>query len=475
MQTLLKPTNSMRSVYIYIYTFLLIIPCITLLPADKISAQENENAEVMDQIVAVVNNHTILKSDVDQQVRDYMLQLQQEQNREITFSKDIWYTVLQNIVDRFVVLDQARKDSITISDERVNEEIDRRINNYIQQLGSERAFEQQMGKSVLQMRADLQVDFRQQMIVSQYQSLKRDEINITRPEVEAYFNDIPNDSLPVIPERVSVSHIVVKPPALNEARQEVLQLAEALRDSLLNHGKSMEELARTYSDGPSASDGGALGMIPVNQLVGAYSAAASALQPGEISEVVETSFGFHIIRLNKRVGDQIDTNHILLELDQNKFDDQAAIDKLEQIKDSVLTREDITFAQMARKHSEDPNTAPNGGRILNPQTGESLIPMNQLDPNLYRISLLLEEEGDISDPKEFNVGSGNQARKAFRIVRLNRRIPEHTANLEQDYDRIRQVALREKQFREIQDWISKLKEKFYVEYKIPIPDNIKNI
>jgi hypothetical protein len=139
-------------------------------------------------------------------------------------------------------------------------------------------------------------------------------------------------------------------------------------------------------------------MIPIGDFVPEYSAAASALQPGEISEVVKTSFGYHVIRLNKRVGDEIDTNHILISVDQESYDNQVAIDALNAIRDSVLTNPDITFAEMARKHSEDPQTAPQGGRLMDPQTGNRLIPLSRLDPAMYRIVLLLEEEGQISEP-----------------------------------------------------------------------------
>lgn len=437
-----------------------------------VQAQPSSGGETLDQIVAVVNDHVILKSDVDQQVTDYMMQMRQQNNQIPPFSEDMWYSILQNMVDRFVMLDRAREDSVIVTDEQVNQQIDQRINQYVRQVGSESALEQQLGKSIVQLRADLREDYRTEMIVGQYRQQKIQNVSITRPEVKEYFNSIPSDSLPTIPERVAVSQIVATPPPLENAREQALTLARQLRDSVLNHDKSIEELARRHSDGPSAPDGGRLGMIPLNDLVAEYSAAASALEPGEISEVVETSFGFHVIRLNNRQGDQIDTNHILISMDEENYDDQSAINTLEQYRDSVMAS-DVTFAELAREYSEDPNTAPQGGRILNPQSGERLIPLSQLDPALYRIALLLEEVGDISEPKEFNIGSGNNSKRAYRIVRLDQRVPEHVANLEQDYERIKNVALQEKQLEVIQKWIGELKEQVYIEYKIPVPEYIK--
>ncbi|MCW9706309.1 peptidylprolyl isomerase [Fodinibius salsisoli] len=445
-----------------------------LLLSPQLSHAQNEPATPVDQIVAVVNDHIILKSDVDQQVQQYMMQMQQQSQQQIPFGKDIWYASLQSIVDRNIMLDQAKRDSIEVPNQRVDQQIDQRIQQTIQQIGSEEALEERMGKSILQIRADLRESYREQLVVQQLQQQKRQEIEITRPEVEAYFENIPKDSLPTIPEQVAISQIVTVPPPLEDARKEARQLAEQLRDSVLNHGKTIEELAQRHSDGPSASDGGKLPLISLDQLVAEYSAAAAALEPGEISEVVETSFGFHVIRLNKEEGEKIDTNHILISVDEESYDDQDAIGRLEALKDSIQTNEDLTFANMARKHSEDPNTAPLGGRLLQPQTGQRLLNLEQLDPALYRIVLLLENEGDISEPKSFQLGQSNNSKRAFRIVRLDNHVEEHVASLKQDYDRIENAALQQKQQKFIDQWIADLREDMYVEYKIDIPEQYKN-
>lgn len=455
------------------HLLLLLIVSFFIIPLTS-NAQQTQKNKKLDQIVALVNDHVILKSDVDQQVQQYMMQMQQQQNQQIEFGEDIWYTVLENTIDRYVMLDQAKRDSITVSDKMVDRNIDERINSYVQQVGSKEALERQMGQSIIQIRADLRENYREQMIVQRFQQEKRQEIQITRPEVKEYFERIPRDSLPTIPEQVGVSQIVAVPPAGKNAKQQARQLAEQLRDSVLNHDKTIEEMARKYSDGPSASNGGKLPMMSLDDLVAEYSAAASALEPGEISQVVETSFGFHVIRLNKRQGDQIDTNHILIEIDSESYDDQAAKNKLKAIKDTVQTNDDVTFAEMARKHSDDPNTRSQGGRILDPETGERLFTLDQLDPALYRIVLLLDEVGDISEPKSFTMGEEDNSKRAFRIVHLDEQIPEHKANLEQDYERIKNAALQEKQSRVMNNKIAELRDDMYVEYKIPVPERFRN-
>ncbi len=452
--------------------FFVLLPLLFLLSTTEAEAQVTSDNESLDQIVAVVNDHIILKSEVDEQVRQYMFQLQQQNNRKASFSKQLWYTVLQDIVQNYVLLDQAKVDSIEVTDTQVDQQIDQRINQSVQQLGSEKALEERMGKSIVRIRADLREQYREDLTVQQYRQQKMRSVQITRPEVESFFENIPADSVPTIPEQVSLSQIVAIPPPVEDARNEARQLAQQLRDSLINHDKGIEELARKHSDGPSASDGGKIPMYPLDQLASEYSAAAAALEPGEISEVVETSFGFHVIRLNERQGDQIDTNHILIEIDKENYNDEEAIEKLNTMRDSLETNKKRTFADLARNKSEDPNTAPQGGRIINPQSGDRLLTIDQLDPALYRIVLLLEGEGDISEPKPFTIGNENNSKRAYRIVRLDEHNPEHVANLEDDYDRIKNFALQDKQFKIVQNWINNLKNQVYIEYKIPMPKQL---
>ena len=431
----------------------------------------NTNAQDLqpaDQIVALVNNHVILKSDIDADVANYMRQAQ-SYGQPISFSTELWYQFLDASIENFILLEKARVDSIVVPEERVTRQMDQRVSQLVQQAGSERALEQAFGKSIIQLRDEFRDNFREQMITEQVRQTKFQSIKITRPEVREFFDSIPTDSLPTIPEQVALSQIVILPPAKQDARESARELAEALRDSALNHGKTIEELARRHSDGPSGPRGGLLPMMALGDLVSEYSAAASALQPGQISNVVETEFGFHVIQLIRRIGDQIETRHILLSVDASELDDQFAIDRLNAIKDSLETNPDLSFSAFAQRVSEDPATKVSGGKILDPQTGERLIPLNRLDPALYRVVLVMDEVGKISEPRPFNPNNANSG-KAYRIVRLDRQIPEHVANFEQDYERLKAIALQQKQFQVYSEWIAELKDEFYIEYRIPVPN-----
>lgn len=448
----------------------ILLSLLLLLVAGNVTAQSSP--QVADQIVALVNNHAILKSDVDQGVADYLRQAQFSQ-QEIPFTKELWYTFLESEIDNYVLLEKAKLDSITIPDDRVNRQMDARVQQLVQRAGSEKALEEAFGKSIIQLKADFREDFRNQLIAEMVPQQKLSTIKVTRPEVLEFFNSIPVDSLPTIPEQVALSHIVVLPPPKDDATNSAYQLAETLRDSIINHGVSIEDIAKRHSTDGTATNGGLLPMMSLNDLVSEFSAAASALKPGEISEVVKTEFGYHIIRLNKRVGDKIETNHVLIRVDANQLDDQYAIDKLNAIRDSLLSNPEYKFSDFAKRNSEDPSTAQSGGKLADPQTGERLIALTRLDPSLYRIVLLMDEVGQISEPKQFNPNNANSG-KGYRIVRLDKQVPEHVASFELDYERLKSITLQQKQAKVYKEWLAELRKEFYIEYRIPKLTNGKS-
>ncbi|MCH8566966.1 MAG: peptidylprolyl isomerase [Balneolales bacterium] len=443
--------------------FLRLLPLFLVICGISTQQSEAQQRQVLDKIVAVVNDQIILKSDIDARVTEFL-----SMRRGIEFSEELWFDVLENVIDNNVLYEQARLDSVIVSEDQVSRAMDERIRQLIAQVGSERALEEALGQSLVQVRNDFRDQFRREMKIQQRREMKERSIRITRPEVEAFFNRIPQDSLPVIPETVELSQIIIFPPQRGEAERIARQKAEALRDSVLNHDVPFEDIARRHSQGAGANRGGLIPLMPINDLVAEYAAAASALQPGGISEVVRTRAGFHVIRLNRRAGDQIETSQILITVDEEQLDEDFAINKLTAIRDSVLTHE-VRFSDLARRHSDDRNSAVTGGRIINQQTGQRRLAVEELEPSLYRAIINLQDTGDITEPARFTFRDGNQSRPAFRIIRMNSRIEEHTANLEMDFDIIRNIALQEKRMNTMMDWIQELRREMYIEYRIHSP------
>lgn len=429
----------------------------------------NTQSRPIDQIIAQVNDRVILKSDIDTDVRTYILQ-NRSYGQNIPFSEALWYSFLENSIENLILLQKAKIDSVTIPDERVNRAMDQRIQQLILQAGSEMALERAFGKPVIQLREEFREDFREQMTTEQVRQTYLSSITITRPEVAEFFESIPKDSLPTIPEQVALSQIVIIPPPKNDAKEAAYFFAESLRDSILTHGIPLEDLARRHSDGPSGPRGGLLPLMGLNELVSEYSAAASALTPGQISEVVETEYGYHLIELIRRIGDQIETRHILISVNAEELDDEVAIGQLVSIRDSLIEIPDLEFSILARTRSHDPITKVTGGKVLDPETGERYIPLGRLDANLYRTVLLLENVKDISEPRAFTLNSTNGGR-AYRIIRLDQRIEEHVANMDQDFERLRNIALQQKQLREYSQWVEELRDEVYIEYRIGIPNS----
>lgn len=440
---------------------------ITLGLSSLASAQQSK---VLDRVVAQVNNHIILKSDVDSLVAEVLTR-----ERGLRFDESVWYEILESQIDKYVLIEQAAIDSVEISEEQLELRLEDYIRNLTAQFGSEQALEEALGKSIYEYKNEWRPRVKENELASQVRENFRSKVTISRREVEEFFNSIPKDSLPMIPEQVQMAHIVAIPPLSSDAKKRAYDMASAIRDSILNHGKSIEEMAVAYSSDPTAKqNGGLISLTNLSDLVAEYSAAASALEPGQISEVVETVFGYHVIRLNRRVGDQIETNHVLIQIDTNESEDEVAIRRLETIRDSLMNH-GKSFTEMARKYSDDRATSAYGGRLRDPMTGEFLLDIDRLDPALYSMVILLDNVGDISDPRPYNVppsASQRELRKAYRLVQLQKKIPQHRANLADDYELVSNYALQLKQLSELSKYLEELRKTIYVEYKINKPNRI---
>jgi peptidyl-prolyl cis-trans isomerase SurA len=404
--------------------------------------------EVLDEIVAVVDNEIILKSELDLRVNLEAAQKRFDPNDPVQRRK-----VLDGMVTEKLLYAQAELDTIVVTDEEVDQQLDYQMNYFIQQYGSRERVEETYGMSIEKIKREFRDETRKNIMAQKLQQQKFSNIDVTRRDVIEFYNSY-KDSLGLIPEKFTLGHIFINPKNSSKVKEKAKQFAESLLDSL-RLGADFARLATKYSDDPgSRMQGGDLGTVDRGVFYPEFESAAFALKEKEISTVVESPVGFHIIQLLEKKGNQIHTRHILI---SPKSDDQAdlkAIQFLTDIKDSIR-RGINTFEYYAKKYSEDKQTAPLGGKL-------GTLEVGQLDKQLFS-TVFKMKEGEISPPKKFNIDAKNYG---YHIVKLYKHIPEHVANIETDFDDIKRLAQFRKREELFKEWIKELKSHIYWEIKI---------
>ena len=375
---------------------LIVLIVLMTLPLHQGLAQET----VVDEIVAIVGeNKIILKSEIDGIVTSVV------QQQGLEYSDEIWYQTLQQLIDQSVLAEHARRDTnIVVTEDQVDQALNQRINAMIQQLGSQVRLEDLYGKSLVQIRADLRDQIRDQILSDQFQSTKMRGLRITPTEVREWFAQFPTDSLPVLPPIVRVSHVVKYPEILPEAEQEALDIIGVIRDSIVTGVSTLESLARKYSeDVGSAQTGGRYESMALGDLVPEFAAIAARIDPGELSQPFKSPFGYHILRVNERVGDVVDFSHILINIDRSRSDPTNAISELTVLRDSILTY-NIPFELIARRHSEEEISAEIGGRVMDPSTGERDLFVDALGADWKATTDTLDIREDQSTSRSYAAG-----------------------------------------------------------------------
>ena len=431
----------------------LLCAALTPLVVSPASAQEGE---VIDEIVAVVSDQIVLKSEVDAIVANYL------QQQRIPYSEALWMDALNELIGQEILKVAARRDTnITVQEEQVDQALNQRIEFMAAQVGGEEMLEELYGRSIVRIRADLRDELRDQLLADQLRQSKIQNVRITPTEAEEWFNQFPADSLPVIPHVVRLNHIVRFPELTEEAREEAREIITAIRDSIVTGGGSFEEMARQFSEDPgSASLGGRIEDTSLGDLVPEFGAVASRIPIEEVSQVFESPFGYHIVRVNDRRGEIVDFNHILIRIDDSEIDPSETIAFLTAVRDSALHL-DVPFERLAKLHSQEESSAQLGGRVVDPRTGErDLIRENLGSPWLATLDTL--EIGEISQPTPVQL---ENPRQAYHIVQLVLSQEEHNVSLETDYERIEEFALQEKRALWMQDYINTLREEIYVDLR----------
>lgn len=410
---------------------LLFVAAFTSIKADTI---------LVDKVIAVVGDKVILLSDIELQYE----QLKLEQELPASAKCEL----LDGILTSKLFLEAALQDSIAVSDDEVESELDRRISYFISMLGGQEQLEQYYGKSTLEIKNEFRTDIREQLLSQRMQSKVYNNVKVGPADVKKFFNLIPTDSLPYFNAEVEVGQILMTPKASTFSKEIARKKANDILAEL-EAGEDFCYLVSRYSGDPGTADQcGDLGTVGRGEFVTEFEAAAFALNEGEHSGVVETKYGFHIIQMVKKKGSRITVRHILIVPAVLNSDHQMVKDRLQEIRDSLVAGT-LTFPVAVNKYSEDEDTKHQGGMMVNPQTGSTYFEIGQLDKNTY-FALEGLKPGDFSQPLQTQLPNGMPA---YRVVLLKSETKPHVANLEEDYYKIQAAALKKKQDEALDEWL----------------------
>ena len=403
--------------------------------------------QVLDKVVAIVDNEIILKSELDFQVNLLAAQQRVDPN-----SPGVRDNVLNSLIEEKLVFAQANLDSIIVTDEEVSSRIDYQLQLFEQQYGSRENIEKVYGMSIEKIKRELRDDVRKNIMVQKLQEQNFATVEATRREVEEFFNTY-KDSLGIIPEKVKIYHIFRRPKPSETVKEGARELALSILDSIKT-GADFSEMAKKYSEDPgSAVQGGDLGFVKRGVFYPEFESAAFSLEVNQLSGVVESPVGFHIIQLIEKRGESIHTKHILIKIKADDKADINTIDFLSELRDSIVKGSN-TFSEFAKKYSEDKETSVFGGEL-------GTFYMNQVDKSLIDVVSKLKK-GEISFPRRIEYSPGNYG---YHIVYLEERVSQHPASLETDYTEVKKLADEYKRQKMYKDWIEELKSKIFWEIK----------
>lgn len=399
----------------------------------------------IDGVSAVVGDYVILESDVDKAYVE--LESQGVSTKEVSRCN-----LLGKLMEDKLYAHHAEQDSIEVSSDDINNYVDQTIDYFVNQFGDiEKVLEFYKKKDEQSFRAELFEVNRVQQLSQKMQSKIVEDFEVTPDEVKVFFNSIPKEDLPIFGSELEVAQIVIKPKVSNEEEKRIVEQLESMRNDVLENGSSFSSKAILYSEDPgSRSRGGRYTLDRKRpQMVKEFREQAYRLQEGEISQPFKTDFGWHIVTVDKIRGRMLDVRHVLLVPTVSNTALGVAQNQLKLIKKRIDEGE-ISFAEAAREFSDDQITRANGGVLINPATGDTRFELTKLDPQLYNQILKLEDN-EISIPLLEQDRSGN---KTYKIVMVTNRFNEHIADYAQDYVRIKDLALKEKQLKLIEQWMT---------------------
>jgi len=404
--------------------------------------------QLVDGVAAIVGQELILNSEVEQFVQNYVLQNKINITTNPELYKSLKKEVIERLVEQKILLTKAEEDTITVTDRDVDRYLEEQVRNLITRAGSETALEAAFQAPMKKIRRDLRVETENRLKIETLRRKKFAEVKVSRREVEEFYT-MYQDSLPVLKETVDISHILKQIKSGESSRESALEKIVAIKEKL-DAGEDFAELAKKYSEDPAtAARGGDLGFINRGDLVTEFESVAFNMEPGEISDIVETQFGFHIIKLTEKRGEKIQTSHILIQLKPTEADEMAVVKELNELRQRALNGEN--FETLALANSDDENVENDKGHLGTWEVDNLAIPQ-------FKTIVTTMEVGEISEPFKTDYG--------YHIVRLNSHEKPRTLSLEKDWDKIQNLALNYKIDQEYKSWIAMLKDDIPIEYKI---------
>ena len=414
----------------------------------------NLKAQIIDEIVAVVADKIILRSDIEIAF--------EQASKEMGNSHDsIKCNILeQKLIENLLII-KAQVDSLPVSEERVDAELDERIRYFAQQYGGEKALEEIYGKSINEIKATNRERIRNNQLASSMMSKIIKDVKVTPTDIKNFYNEIPIDSLPYYSSEVELAQIVYEPKISKESKAAALEKITELRRRIVEDGDKFSTLALIYSDDKgSAVKGGELGYFGRGMMVPEFEGAAFLLKPDSISKVIETKYGYHIIQVIQRKGDEVNARHILIMPKIYASDMELARQKLDSII-QLVKMDSMKFEDAARKFSSDEVTKSSGGFIGSGGLGNTHIPVDELSKEL-NINVQTMEVGDITEPELITLPGPDQ-KKVWRVFYLKSETPPHRANLKDDYQKLQALAFEKKQQQTKLKWMERYRKQFYIQ------------
>ena len=414
----------------------------------------NAQKKNLDKVVAVVGSNIILLSDLNQQYAIYLNQGSPADEKAKCY-------FLQQMLVQKLLKQQAEIDSIVVEENQIDEELDKRMRYQVQRMGGQDRLEQFLQKSLLQYKDEMRPDVKEGLIAQKMQAKITENTTVTPLEVKKYFESYPTDSLPEIGAEVEVGEIVLQPKLTKAEKQRYYDKLDAIR-LRIKSGEDFAFLAKTYSEDPgSAAEGGDYGFIDRTTMVKEFTAWAFKLKAGEISPVFETDFGYHIVQVIERRGEQAHVRHILIRPQNTPQSLERTKLKADSLYQDIMTKK-LPFATAASLYSSNKETQYNGGMMLyadNQTARTTFIPVEKLDPAVF-VVIDTMKVGGISEPVAFS--NPQDGKEGYKIFFLKSKIPPHKGNLEQDYPKFKEQAQREKESKVMSEWFEKRKETTYI-------------